>query len=81
MDPSGRLSLGRDRSGTQYEVTEAEDGTLTLVPVTVIPTRELWLHQNPQAKEAVLRGLADAAAGRARDGGDFTRYADEPDEA
>jgi hypothetical protein len=80
VDTSGRLSLGRERVGTQYDVTEAEDGTITLLPVTVIPTREVWLHHNPEAKAAVISGLADSAAGRTRDGGDFTQYLDGPDE-
>ena len=80
VDTSGRLSLGREKVGIQYDVTEADDGTITLVPVTVIPTRELWLHKNPEAKAALVRGLEDSAAGRTRDGGDFTRYLDEPDE-
>lgn len=80
VDTSGRLSLGRDKVGIQYDVTESTDGTLTLVPVTVIPTRELWLHKNPEAKAALIRGLEDSAAGRTRDGGDFTQYVDEVDE-
>jgi hypothetical protein len=80
VDASGRLSLGRDKVGEQYEVEEAADGRITLTPVVVIPKRELWLHQNPEAKEAVLRGLADSAAGRTVDGGDFTKFLNEPDE-
>jgi hypothetical protein len=80
VDGSGRLSLGRDKVGAQYDVTEAEDGTVTLVPVTVIPTRELWLHKNPEAMAAVLQGLADSGAGRTYDGGDFTQYLEGPDE-
>ena len=80
VDTSGRLSLGRDKVGEQYAVEESADGKITLTPVVVIPKSELWLHNNPEAKQAVLRGLADSAAGRTRDGGDFTRYLDEPDE-
>jgi hypothetical protein len=80
VDTSGRLSLGRDKVGEQYDIHEAADGKITLTPVAVIPKSELWLHNNPDAKQAVLRGLADSAAGRTRDGGDFTKYLDEPDE-
>lgn len=80
VDSSGRLSLGRDRVGEQYDINESEDGTIVLTPVAVIPKRELWLHNNPEAKALVLRGLADSAAGRTRDGGDFTQYLSEPDE-
>ena len=80
VDTSGRLSLGRDKVGEQYDVNEASDGTITLTPVAVIPKRELWLHQNLDAKASVLQGLADSAAGRSEDGGDFAQYLDESDE-
>ncbi len=80
VDTSGRLSLGRDKVGEQYDVTENADGGIVLVPVAVIPKRELWLLQNPEAMQAILQGLADLAAGRTHDGGDFTQYLDEPDE-
>jgi len=81
VDASGRLSLGRDKAGEQYDIDEADDGKITLTPVAVIPKRELWLHRNPEAKATVLRGLADSAAGRTRDGGDFTQYLSEEDES
>jgi hypothetical protein len=80
VDTSGRLSLGRNKVGEQYDIDEAVDGKITLTPVAVIPKSELWLHKNPEAKQAVIQGLADSAAGRTRDGGDFTKYLDEPDE-
>jgi hypothetical protein len=38
------------------------------------------LHQNLDAKASVLQGLADSAAGRSEDGGDFAQYLDESDE-
>lgn len=74
VDPSGRLSLGRDKVGEQYEIDEDKDGRIVLTPVAVIPKRELWLHTNSEAKAAVLSGLADSAAGRTVDGGDFTEF-------
>lgn len=79
VDEEGRIALGAAKANGHYEVTEAPDGTITAIPVTVIPTRELWLHKNPEALASVERGLADAAAGRVSDGGDFTRYLDEED--
>ena len=80
VDSSGRLSLGREKAGEQYEANEAPDGTIVLTPVAVIPKRELWLHKNAEAKASLMQGLADSAAGRTRDGGDFTQYLAEPDE-
>jgi hypothetical protein len=80
VDASGRLSMGRNKVGEQYDIEELADGTITLTPVAVIPKRELWLHRNPVAMEALQRGLADSAAGRTRDGGDFTQYLTDSDE-
>jgi hypothetical protein len=48
-----------------------------LEPFTEIPLREQWLHNNPQALEAVRQGLKDSAAGRIFDLGDFTQYAND----
>lgn len=80
VDSSGRLSLGRKKVGEHYDFHEDSEGKITLTPVVVIPRRELWLHQNPEAKRSLLSGLADSAEGRTSDGGDFTKYLSEPDE-
>jgi hypothetical protein len=80
VDESGRLNLGLDKVGEQYVVNEADDGRILLAPVAVIPKRELWLYNNPEAMRTVLQGLADSAARRTQDSGDFTKYLDESDE-
>ncbi len=79
VDPSGRLSLGRTHAGEQFEIREERDGRILLIPVVTIPRSELWLHQNPEAKQLLAQGLADAAAGRTVDGGDFSQFLDEED--
>ena len=64
-DSKGRISLG-SRFANQTVIVEDVD--LTEVRITlaqVIPQREVWLHKNPKAKAAVLRGLAQAGAGKA----------------
>ena len=42
LDGTGRLSLGKERAGEQYQVNESPDGAITLTPVAVIPKREPW---------------------------------------
>lgn len=80
LDNSGRLSLGKERAGEQYEVNEQDDGTITLTPVAVIPKRELWLWKNSEALASVRRGLEQSARGEGRSLGSFAQYADD-DEA
>jgi hypothetical protein len=77
VDDAGRLSLGRGKAGEQYDITEAEDGTVVLTPVAVIPKRELWLYKNSEAMALVQKGLAESARGEAKNIGSFAQYADD----
>jgi len=77
VDEAGRLSLGRGRAGIQYDINESADGTITLVPVTVIPTREVWLYRNPEAMAMVQQGIKEASNGEAISVGSFAQYADD----
>ena len=74
-DDKGRIILGREFAGKNYRVSRSEHGELLLVPVVVIPERDLWLYKNPQALAMFQRGLADVAEGRVTDGEDFSQYA------
>jgi hypothetical protein len=59
-DSKGRVSLGT-RFANQTVIIEDVDSTEVRVTLAqVVPQRELWLHKNPKAKAAVLRGLAQA---------------------
>jgi len=80
LDGSGRLTLGKDRAGEQYEVNESSDGTIVLTPVAMIPRRELWLWNNQEALASVKRGLEQSARGEGRSLGSFAEYADQPDD-
>jgi hypothetical protein len=77
VDPAGRLSLGRDKAGEQYDITESPDGTVILTPVSIIPKREVWLYKNPEAMALVLQGLAESARGETTSVGSFAQYADD----
>ncbi len=78
VDDAGRISLGRAKAGEQYDISEAADGTITLVPVAIIPKREVWLYRNPQAMAMVQQGLAESARGETTSLGSFAQYAEDP---
>ncbi len=63
VDTSGRISLGKARAGSLYDVAFEADGRVILTPMVAIPERELWLHKNPVAKKMVEEGLAEMARG------------------
>ena len=77
LDTAGRLSLGKERAGEQYEVNETADGTIVLTPVAVIPKRELWLWTNPETLNQVKRGLEQSARGETVELGSFAQFANE----
>jgi ABC-type nitrate/sulfonate/bicarbonate transport system substrate-binding protein len=58
------LSGAELREGVTYHVYVNSLGQIVLDPQVTIPASEAWLFQNPEALEAVRRGLADAAGGR-----------------
>ena len=76
-DTEGRIALGKAFSDKNYNVSKSEEGVLLLTPVGDIPERDRWLYENPEALAMFRQGLAEAAAGLAVGGVDFTQYADE----
>lgn len=77
VDPSGRLSLGRDRAGEHFDITEHPDGTLVLTPVSIIPKREAWLYKNPEAMALLQKGLSESGRGEAAFVESFAQYAED----
>jgi hypothetical protein len=64
VDSKGRVGLG-SRFANQTVIVEEVDPTEVRVTLAqVVPQREIWLHKNPKAKVSVLRGLAQAKAGK-----------------
>jgi hypothetical protein len=47
-----------------FEILIGTTGDILLRPRTSLPIRELWVHQNKEARQTLQKGLADAAAGR-----------------
>lgn len=58
-DERGRLSLGATFANCTFLVEAVDDGIL-IRPARVIPEREAWLYDNPEALTLVRKGLADA---------------------
>jgi len=76
-DAKGRISLGKMAQGiSSFHAHRLEDGRIVLEPFTEIPAREKWLFNNPTALDAVKNGLAQAAVGKTREIGSFSKFAD-----
>lgn len=63
-DSKGRLNLGVRFASQLFLVEEIEPGEFIFKKASVIPERELWIHENSEAKRQVLEGLAEAKAGK-----------------
>jgi hypothetical protein len=78
-DSKGRITLGKLAAGvTSFRVSREDDGRIVLEPFTEIPAREHWLFENRKALASVRKGLQESAAGKAKAGRSFAKYADEP---
>ena len=69
---NGRISLGKQFAGRQVIVEEREPGVWLIQAATVIPDRELWVHQ-PDIQRSLARALA-AAAGTAPAESDLDQF-------
>ncbi|HVT05291.1 MAG TPA: hypothetical protein VHL58_18155 [Thermoanaerobaculia bacterium] len=82
-DSRGRVALGKalsDLGDVTFHVYRDDRGRIFLDPQVSIPASEAWLYRNSKALASVRRGLADAAAGKAKPRS-FARHADEDDES
>lgn len=70
-DSKGRLTLGERFANRTVIVEEIDETEVRVTLARVVPERELWLHENRAASAAVMRGLADAKAGRVSAGPDL----------
>ena len=70
----GKAGVHRD---DRFAVAVNDQGEILLTPLVSIPKRELIIWEDAQLRASLARGLADSAAGRVQDLGDFTQYADD----
>ncbi len=59
-DAKGRLNLGKRYASSYFLVEEVDNGEFTVKKAAVIPEHELWLYQNKEALNSVLRGVQQA---------------------
>lgn len=86
IDTRNRITLGQalailklldGRKIDEFEILVSATGDILLRPRTVIPTRELWIHQNSNAMKTLQKGLKDAAEGRITRVKDLKKFTDE----
>jgi hypothetical protein len=61
-DSKGRINFGKHFANKTFIVEQIGETEIRLEIARVIPEREAWLYQNPEAKESLLRGLRQAKA-------------------
>jgi hypothetical protein len=64
------------RPRDEFEASVQPDGSIVLVPLAVIPARELLVWKDSALREQILAGLAEASAGMARPSADLDRDLD-----
>jgi hypothetical protein len=63
-DGKGRVTLGSRFANQTVIVEEVDPTEVRITLAQVIPQREAWLREHPKARASVLRGLAQAKAGK-----------------
>lgn len=80
-DPQGRISLRKSQApeskATAYKTYRGPHGEILLMPIVEIPERELWVHENPEVKASIMRGLEQSAQGETRTWGSFAHFLDD----
>ena len=73
LDTKNRVTLGMvlkkfkiltNTSINDFETFIGDNGDILLRPRTAIPTRELWVHQNPEILKSIQKGMQDIKEGR-----------------
>src|SRR5437870_100318 len=70
-DRKGRVTLGERFANRQVIVEKLNDSEVVIKLARVIPEREAWLYDNPEALAAVRTGLAQAREGKVSKGPDL----------
>lgn len=64
VDGKGRVTLGQRFANQTVIVEEVDPTEVRITIAAVVPQREMWLHRNLAAKDAVVRGLGQARSGK-----------------
>ena len=57
-----------------FETFIGDQGDILLRPRTTIPTRELWVHQNPEILQNIQKGIQDLEEGKFTDTDDVDKF-------
>ena len=60
-----------------FEIFIGDNGDILLRPRTAIPTRELWVHQNPEILKSIRKGIQDVKEGRVTKVKDLDKFFEE----
>ena len=63
-DDKGRLTLGKSFACQHFIIEQIDEGEFILKKAILIPERELWIHKNQKAKQALMKGLEQAKQGK-----------------
>ena len=82
LDSKNRVSLGEKikkkflqrMKVDSFQIYIGNEGDILLRPTVRIPSRELWLHQNPDALLKLRKGLDDLKQGRVKKISDLDRF-------
>ena len=61
-DSKGRITLGQRFANKPVIIEDLSDTEVKVSLARVIPESEMWLYENPEARELVFRGLEQAKA-------------------
>jgi hypothetical protein len=71
-DAKGRITLG-ERFANQTLIVEEGEHEIVIRLARVVPAREAWLYENPEALRSVRNGLNQARAGKLTKGPDLKK--------
>lgn len=60
-----------------FEILVGSEGDILLRPMANIPSKELWVHQSPEAIESIQRGIQDVKEGRVTEVKDLDKFFEE----
>ncbi|MFH1878653.1 MAG: hypothetical protein ABH883_07605 [Candidatus Omnitrophota bacterium] len=73
LDSKKRVTLGNkvlilkplsEMKIDSFKIFVNDEGNILLVPLANIPSRELWVHQNPEIMRSLQKGLKEAKEGK-----------------
>ena len=57
-----------------FEIFIGDEGDILLKPMANIPSRELWIYQNPEVIKSIQKGLQDVREGRVAEVKDVKKF-------